>query len=607
MGLILFDRRHKAEVIEMADKHLKILLVDDDEDDYIMTRDLLSEIDGKKITLDWLSTYDAALESIARDTYDVYLFDYRLGERTGLELLSEAVANGCTGPIILLTGQGGRDVDVEAMKAGAADYLCKGEINAHLLERSIRYALERNQAKEQILHIAYYDSLTNLPNRVLFQDRLKQVIELSHRHKRTSALLFLDLDNFKRINDSLGHRIGDILLNEVSKRLTRCIRRSDSISRMHTEESEITVARLGGDEFTILLTEISDFAGAARVAQRILGSLVQPFLLDDHEVFITASIGVAVYPDDGENAEVLLKNADTAMYYSKSQGKNNYQFYRRSMNATAFEKLTLENDLRKALDRKELILYYQPQIELNTGNIFGMEALLRWKHPDIGIISPGEFIPLAEETGLIVSIGEWVLSEACRQSQSWKDAGFPQLSMSVNMSSQQFTQRGLMTTITQALNSSGLDPHYLILEITESIIMQKTRNILTTLQKLHLMGIRISMDDFGTGYSSLSYLKRFPIHAIKIDRSFIKEVNTNQDDAAISRAIIAMARSLNLKVVAEGVESEHQLAFLCEENCNYVQGFLISRPLPPEEITKLLIQDREGSSIGLALCKKLGK
>lgn len=236
-----------------------------------------------------------------------------------------------------------------------------------------------------------------------------------------------------------------------------------------------------------------------------------------------------------------------------------------------------------------------------------MEALLRWKHPDIGIISPGEFIPLAEETGLIVSIGEWVLSEACRQSQSWKDAGFPQLSMSVNMSSQQFTQRGLMTTITQALNSSGLDPHYLILEITESIIMQKTRNILTTLQKLHLMGIRISMDDFGTGYSSLSYLKRFPIHAIKIDRSFIKEVNTNQDDAAISRAIIAMARSLNLKVVAEGVESEHQLAFLCEENCNYVQGFLISRPLPPEEITKLLIQDREGSSIGLALCKKLGK
>ncbi len=466
----------------------------------------------------------------------------------------------------------------------------------HLIESFIDIT-GLKQAQEQITKMAYYDSLTNLPNRLLFLDRLHLALSHAERHRRFLALLFLDLDNFKRINDTLGHRAGDMLLKEVAQRLTGSMRSSDVISRQSPDEFEITVARQGGDEFTILLTEISHVQNAAKVAQRFLESLARPFLLDGQEVFITASVGIALYPLDGDDPDSLLKNADIAMYHAKDRGKNNYQYYQQSMNVAAIERLSLETALRKALERKEFLLYYQPQMDIGTGNIVGMEALIRWKHPDRGMIPPGEFIPLAEETGMIVPIGEWVLNTACAQNKVWQDHGYPPLRVSVNISGQQFRQQGLINTVARSLEMSGLPPRCLILEITESIIMRPTEEIMSMFHELTAMGVRFSIDDFGTGYSSLSYLKRFPIHEIKIDRSFVKEINTSADDAAIAKAIIAMAHSLNLKVMAEGVETEQQMEILAHEGCDEMQGYLIGRPVPAGEAMKLLAR-QEGAAAG---------
>jgi len=591
----------------MDDQRLRVLLVDDDEDDYIMTRDLLAEVKDRRIELDWVSTYDEAIEAIGRSSHEVYLLDYRLGVRTGLELMRESITNGCRAPMILLTGQGDHEVDMEAMKAGAADYLVKGEINAYLLERSMRYAIEKKRAEAQILHVAYYDNLTNLPNRVLFQDRLKQAIVQAERYSRRAAMLFLDLDNFKRINDTLGHRVGDMLLKAVADRLQETVRDTDSVARRQEDILSATVARQGGDEFTVLLTEVKEPRDAARVAQRFLDTLSRPFMLDGHEVFITASIGIAIYEIDGKDMDSLLKNADAAMYHAKEQGKNNYQFYKQSMNATALDKLEFENDLRRALERKELLLYYQPQIDVRTGTIVGMEALIRWQHPDRGIVSPADFIPLAEETGLIITIGAWVLQTACAQNKAWQAAGFAPIPVSVNLSSRQFRQQDLVQAITEAVDTSGLEPRYLVLEITESVIMQEQEASSAMLRQLTTKGLRLAMDDFGTGYSSLGNLKRFPIDAIKIDRSFVMDITTDPDDAAITKAIIAMGHNLNLKVIAEGVETEEQLAFLYQQGCQMIQGFLVSRPVPMEEAAKLLAREKAGDGIGLEICRRIVK
>ncbi|MBI5014946.1 MAG: EAL domain-containing protein [Deltaproteobacteria bacterium] len=571
----------------MDDERWRVLLVDDDEDDYVLTRDLLGEIEGTGVDLQWEPDYDAALSTAAKSEHDVYLFDYRLGGRTGLELLCEATAKGCRGPIILLTGQGDRSVDVEAMKAGAADYLVKGKIDAALLERSIRYAIGHRRSADQILHMAYYDHLTGLPNRVLFQERLLQGLGLAERYDRAAAVLFLDLDNFKRINDTLGHRFGDLLLRVASQRLNETVRASDALTRRGGEKD--TVARLGGDEFTIFLSEVATPEDAARVARRCLDVLSRPYQLEGHEVTVTASIGIAAFPGDGGDIDALLKNADTAMYCAKETGKNTYQFYQSSMNASAMEKLTLEADLRKAVEREELLVHYQPQVKITSGRTIGLEALLRWQCPTRGMVSPATFIPVAEENvQLIGEIGAWVLRAACRQARAWEDLGLPRLPISVNVSSQQFRQEGLPTRIASLLQEFRLDPGHLVLEITESVLLEDRPASMEQLRELTGLGLRLSMDDFGTGYSSLSYLKRFPLHALKVDRSFIRDLTTNPDDAAITRAIIAMAHSLNLQVVAEGVETAEQRDFLLREGCEYAQGFLFSRPRPADEIAQLL-------------------
>jgi EAL domain-containing protein (putative c-di-GMP-specific phosphodiesterase class I) len=366
------------------------------------------------------------------------------------------------------------------------------------------------------------------------------------------------------------------------------VRKSDVIARFSNEHIINTVARLGSDEFIILLTEIEDAQDAAKVAQRILEVFSHPFILDYHEVFITASIGITVYPYDGEDVDTLLKNAGTAMYHAKDQGRNNYQFYNQAMNTTSLEKLALENNLRRALDRQQFLVYYQPQLDIRTGAIIGMEALIRWQHPERGLVQPAAFISLAEETGLIVPIGEWVLRTACVQNKAWQVAGFPPFRVTVNLSSSQFRQKTLIRTIGQALDDAGMDPRYLELELTESNIMKDAETTITMLHELKSMGLRLSIDDFGTGYSSLSYLKRFPFDTVKVDRSFVKNVTTDPDNAAITTAIIAMAHSLNLEVIAEGVETKQELAFLSKQQCDGMQGYLFSPPVPPAQATQFL-------------------
>jgi EAL domain-containing protein (putative c-di-GMP-specific phosphodiesterase class I) len=376
------------------------------------------------------------------------------------------------------------------------------------------------------------------------------------------------------------------------------LRKSDVVGR-NTDELNATLARVGGDEFTLLLTDIQHAEDAAKVATRILKVLLQPFTVDNHEVFISASIGIAVCPADGEDRDTLLKNADSALNHAKNQGKNNFQFYEQSMNTAALKKLTLESSLRRALERKEFFLFYQPQFDCRTGAMIGMEALIRWKHPDMGMVSPGDFIPLAEETGLIVQIGEWVLATACMQVKAWREQGLPTVRMSVNLSGKQFEHPDLVPVIARILDEFGLGPDDIVPEITESIIMKNTEKSIATMDELHATGLRFMIDDFGTGYSSLSYLKRFPLYAIKIDGSFVRDITTNSDDAAIANAIIGLAHNLKLRVIAECVETKEQLAFLVEHGCDEIQGYLFSRPCPPEEVGEMLARERDGKGIGL--------
>src|SRR5712691_10656521 len=448
------------------------------------------------------------------------------------------------------------------------------------LSGTLQDITERRQTEEKVRQLAYFDSLTGLANRECFKEHLAQAIALARHYHRQLAILFLDLDNFKRINDTLGHNVGDLLLKAVAARLRACVRASDAVTRLETVDSNEQVARLGGDEFTLLLSEVGSSEDAAQVARRILDTVSQPLTVGGHEVFITPSMGIAMFPQDGEDVESLLKHADMAMYYAKHCGKNLYKFYTESMKDTAIRRLTVENDLRKAIERRELTLHYQPQIDLTNGQICGAEALLRWHNADLGPVSPAEFIPLAEETGLILPIGEWVLRTACAQAKAWQDAGLSLPRMAVNISVLQFVQTGFTDLVTQILNETGLSPHALELEITEGLLMKDAEGAIRTLSILKDQGVQFAIDDFGTGYSSLSYLKRFPIDRLKIDKAFVQDINADPDDAAITTAVIAMAGSMNLGVVAEGVETGAQLDFLKNKHCGEVQGYYLSKPLP---------------------------
>ncbi len=427
---------------------------------------------------------------------------------------------------------------------------------------------EIKRYQDELEHQANHDALTGLANRNLLRDRLQQSIALAHRHERPFSVALIDLDNFKLINDSLGHDIGDQVLRIAGERLSACIREGD------------TVARLGGDEFILLVAEHRQDDSSLRVAQRVISGISEPFVIDQREFKVTCSLGIVSFPRDGTDADTLLRNADTAMYRAKDLGRNTFQLYSAEMNANLDERLTLETDLWNALKRDEFVLHYQPKVALETGRIVGMEALLRWQHPAKGMIPPGRFIPIAEESSLIVEIGNWVIREACAQNRAWQNAGLRRVPVAVNISGRQIHQEDLATTVRVALESTGLSPEYLEIEITESAVMSNTDAAINTLTRLRAMNVRISLDDFGTGYSSLSYLKRLPVTGLKIDQSFIRDLASEPDDAAIVRAIIVVAQELLLNVTAEGVETAEHVEFLKLHGCGEAQGFYFARPVP---------------------------
>jgi diguanylate cyclase (GGDEF)-like protein/PAS domain S-box-containing protein len=428
----------------------------------------------------------------------------------------------------------------------------------------------------QIAHTAEHDFLTGLPNRMLLNDRISQAVALAPRHTKHVAVLFLDLDGFKHINDSLGHPVGDRLLQSIATRLVECVRVSDTVSRQ------------GGDEFVVLLSEVEQSEDAATTARRMLQAVAQPHSIDQHDLHVTASIGVSVYPEDGLDAHTLIKNADTAMYQAKENGRQSFQFFKPAMNARAVERQSIEENLRRALERHELTLRYQPKVDLTTGAITGAEALVRWTNPSQGSIVPALFIPVAEDCGLILPIGAWVLHEACTQARIWKDAGLPAITMAVNVSAMEFRDERFLDRIFATLSDTGLDPRSLELELTESVLMKHASSTAKILQTLRENGIRVAIDDFGTGYSSLSYLRKFPVDAVKIDQSFIRQISTAGEDTTIVKAVIGMARGLKLRVIAEGVESLEELAFLRAYRCDEAQGYYFSRPVLAQEFAMLL-------------------
>ena len=697
----------------MRDGPIRVLLVDDDEDDYVMTRDMLSEVGGGGgFRLDWVCSYEEALEVVGRGAHDVYLLDYRLGAHTGLDILRETAGGARCAPMILLTGQGDDEVDAVAMRAGAADYLVKGRIDAALLGRSIRYALERahslralreseeryqrlvelspdaiivhvdgkvvfvnragvrllgaetadqlagravmsfvhrdylesvrrrldelaggaaeapfleekmirldgtavdvevaavpfiyqgraavqvvardvtsrKQVEEKLLHDAFHDGLTGLPNRALFMDHLRLAVGRAARPKKSYifAVLFLDLDRFKNVNDSLGHTVGDQLLVAMARRIQQCLRHID------------TVARFGGDEFAVLLDGVEDANDAVRVAERLQRELTTPINVGGHEVFTSASIGIALSSTGYERPEDVLRDADTAMYRAKAAGKARHEIFDTGMHARAVALLRLETDLRRAVERGEFVVHYQPIVSLLDDTIRGFEALVRWRHPERGLVAPSEFISVAEETGLIIPLGRWVLRESCHQMRQWQER-FPSarpLTLSVNISGNQFMQPDLVEQVRGILHETGFDPRCLQLEITESSVIENTETVTAMLVQLRSLGIRLSMDDFGTGYSSLSYLHRFPIHTLKIDRSFISGCGGGEENEIV-RTIIMLARNMGMDVVAEGVETEQQLASLRGLRCEYGQGFLFSHPLDADTTARLLADGGAGGA-----------
>jgi diguanylate cyclase (GGDEF)-like protein/PAS domain S-box-containing protein len=688
----------------LAKESLQLLLVEDDEDDYLLTSDVLSEISGVAIAITWVATLEAALEVLQTQYFDVCLSDYHLGKHTGLDLLHAAIARNLAVPIIMLTGQGDRDTDLAAMEAGAADYLVKADITPAMVERSIRYTLNHTRTlaalkeKEQqyalvtqaandgiwdwnwqtqtiyfsprwlailgyesdelqptpqewidrihsedkirfeaelkqhlsgenavfrseyrirhkddsyrwvlsqgmavrdalgcILrvagsqtdlthHVALFDQLTGLPSRALFLEQLKRAFSRTERQSEYQlAVLFLDCDRFKVVNDSLGHAIGDQLLQAVAQRLEESLRPGD------------VVARLGGDEFAILLENLQSHQDAEYIATRINQALVRPFTLNGHTVYISGSIGIAfnaVHTQETkpQQPEDLLRDADTAMYRAKAAGKSQYAVFEGTMHEQAQRTLQLETDLRRAIEAKQFRLFYQPIWSLTTNRITGFEALIRWVHPERGLVSPAEFIPIAEETGLILPIGQWVIKEACRQMNVWRErflAAQP-LTVSVNLSARQFSQPNLVSQIQATLDRSKFPPHRFKIEITETMIVENRQTAVLILTQLQTLGVQIQVDDFGTGYSSLSVLHNLPLDTLKIDISFIRLLETDPENAEIVKVIIKLAQNLGMVAIAEGVETQAQLRHLKALGCDFAQGYLLAKPLPPLEIEALM-------------------
>ncbi|MGC2234570.1 MAG: EAL domain-containing protein [Pyrinomonadaceae bacterium] len=575
-------------MIDTGNQKTNILIVDDEP----LVRNLLRDILSEDYNCTTVESAEKALSLLKQETFNLVISDINMGGMTGIELIPNVYKSSPDTVVMMISGNDKIDSAIEVIRVGAFDYIKKPFELEHV-ELAVRRALEHhsllvskrkheNQLEElvkqrtaQLNYLAYHDALTNLPNRILFEDRLSQAL-VSAQKNQGVAVLFISLDKFKEVRDTLGHSLGSQLLQDVASRLTE-----------HSREGS-TLARFESDEFAMLLTQVST-EDVVEITNDIFESFKKPFIIKEHEIFITTGIGISLFPVDGRDSQTLLKNAGAALSRADEMGGNSYQFYTADINVKALKRLALENNLRRALERDEFEVFYQPKIDINTRKIIGMEALVRWHHPELGLVSPLEFIPLAEETGLIVPIGEWILRAACAQSQFWRDEGF-NLQVAVNLSARQFQEQNLAQTIIKIIEETKLNPCCLNLEVTESSIMTNAESAVKTLGELKELGIKISIDDFGTGYSSLGYLKRLPIDILKIDKSFVSDVTTNPDDAALVMAIVTLAHNLKLKVVAEGVETEEQLSFLHLLRCDEWQGYLYSKPVSAGEFEKLLTE-----------------
>jgi diguanylate cyclase (GGDEF)-like protein len=558
-----------------------VLLIEDNPGDERLIREMIGEEPQAPFALHCADRLAKGLEHLSAGETALVILDLALPDSSGLDTFAKVYAHSPAVPIIVLTGNDDDSLALSAVKGGAQDYLVKKRLDRELLLRSMHYSIERKRYQVQLERQANYDALTGLPNRNLLHDRLRQGVH-SQRMPRNIAVVFMDLDHFKFVNDSLGHSVGDKLLKAMGERLRSVLREGD------------TVGRVGGDEFVLILNDQSNEEVIFRAMQRITAKVAEPLTIDGKELYVTASAGISLYPQDGRDVDTLLKNADAAMYRAKEHGRSNFQFYTSEMNERVNDRLALENALRRALERKEFTLHYQQKVDLRTGVIVGAEALVRWLHPEWGLVRPARFIPIAEETGLIVQLGEWVVHEACRQTQAWLQAGLEPGVVSVNLSARQFRAEGLVRSVSRILQETGLDPANLEMELTESMVMHNVESAIATLQGLKSLGLALSVDDFGTGYSSLSYLKNLPIDVLKIDRSFVRDIGTGAEaeDGILAAAIISLGHALHLQVIAEGVETDAQLHFLKRHGCDQVQGFLYGEPVPAEQFAELLARAR---------------
>jgi diguanylate cyclase (GGDEF)-like protein len=582
--------------MEPGETHKSKLLIIDDEE---QIRHLLKDLLGVTYDCCEAGSAEEALAALSQQTFDLVISDIDMGGMSGLELVPRVHSIAPDTVVVMISGNQDIEFAIQALRVGAFDYITK-PIDLRHVEASVERALKHSELlKEKRLYkeqledllqqrtaevdwLAYYDTVTQLPNRALFEDRLKQAVSMAKASGQPLGVLFISLDQFKKVNDSLGHGPGDSLLREFAERLKSCMGKSD------------TVARFGSDEFALMKTQIAGTKDVIETIRSLSQVLKFAFDLPGHELYATASVGVSLFPHDGEDCHTLLKNAGAALYKAKKSGGANYQFFTADIHELAARRLALETNLRRAIQNEEFLLHYQPRVSVDSLAITAVEALVRWQHPQLGLVPPVEFIPLAEDTGLILPIGEWVLRKACEQSRRWQQQGFAPIHMAVNISARQFHDQDLSQTVIEILNESGLAPGHLELELTESSIMQNSEFAADVLTRWKNLGINISIDDFGTGFSSLASLKRLPIDALKIDKSFVLDATTDPDDAAIVMAIITLAHNLRLKVIAEGVETEEQLRFLQLLRCDEIQGYLFSKPLPADALVSLF--DSVGTS-----------
>lgn len=571
---------------ETTDKQvsLRLLMIEDNPDDEALVLRAIRK-GGFNVEHVRVDNRDDLLMVLKNRDWDIVLSDYQMPEFNGLAALKIVKQRNKDLPFIVVSGTIGEEVAVEAMRSGAQDYLMKDNLTRLVpaIRREMADADERRalrEAQQTLRHQAYHDILTGLPNRWLLRDRMEQALKYVRQKKTGLAVMFLDLDRFKNLNDTLGHMTGDFLLRAVSERLSLILNERD------------TLARFGGDDFVVMLMDILDANQATAAAELLLTALHEPFVLDNKEIYVGASIGIALYPANGDEFDLLIKNAESAMYYAKDQGRNNYQFFSQEIQAATADRFAIENELRGAIRASELRLYYQPQFTLHDGRITGLEALVRWEHPKRGMIAPDKFIPVAEESGLIIPLGEWVLRQAAEDSVKMRNAGCVLQRLAINLSARQLYHQDTLDMLREMVGRGDLGTDALEIEITESGIMQNPEQAVTNLNAIRDMGLGIAIDDFGTGYSSLAYLKRFPINILKIDRSFIRDITLDQDDTTIVKTILAMAQALNLRVIAEGVETQEQYDFLAELGCAEGQGYLFARPMPCDDLIGFF-RDRE--------------